>query len=210
MKIRVRKRPRVVPLPEEFEALLWILNATGEQVKQWADGLPQCEGYDPYVGWGLMPDHKDPEWGDSSKLGQEKIAGLLRTIAADLTAGHPPAVTANQRWALERYAEHPTELFVWEEGKPPRIAQVPTNTRRLNLAVRGLWRILAGEAELHRCPAPKPFGWPSDRCNKYFVTGATRGNPARYCSDTCRARDFRRRKAREEREAEASHNDIQD
>ncbi len=205
------KRPRVVPLPEEYDSLLWILNATGEQVKQWAAGLPHGEGYEPAgaSGWDFPPDWEDPEWGDLL-MGQEKIAGLLRKIAADLTAGRILAVTANQRWALERYAEYPTERFVWEDGEPPRIAQVPTMTRRLNLAVRGLWRILAGEAELHRCPAPKPFGWPSDRCGRYFVTGATRGNPARYCSDTCRAREFRRRKAREERKAEASNNDIQD
>lgn len=192
------ERPRVTPLPEEYDALLWTLNSTGEQVKHWADTLPPCEGYNPspFGGWFVMPDGEDPEWGDPRKLGQEKIAELLRKIAADLTAGHSLTVTANQRWALERYAEHPTELFVWEDDKPPRIAQVPNKTRRLNLAVRGLWRVLAGEAELHRCPAPRRRSWKP--CGKYFVTGATRGHPARYCSDTCRKRDQRRRRAREE------------
>ena len=71
----------------------------------------------------------------------------------------------------------------------------------LTVPTRALLQIATGDALLRRCPAPRPFGWPSDRCGRYFVTGATRGNPARYCSDTCRARDFRRRKAREERAA---------
>ncbi len=79
----------------------------------------------------------------------------------------------------------------------------------LTVPTRALLQIATGGALLRRCPAPRPFGWPSDRCDKYFVTGATRGNPARYCSDTCRARDFRRRKAREERAAGSNTNDIQ-
>lgn len=199
MKVRVRTRPRIIPLPEEFEALLWVLNATGEQVKQWASSLPPEDGYDrDFDGWGgISLLLQDPEWEGS----KEQVATLLRQIAEDFVKGQTPTITKKQRLALRLYAEYPTKVFIWKDGEMPRIDDVPQETRRLNLAVRGLWRILASEAELRRCPAPKPFGWPSDRCGKYFVTGATRGNPARYCSDTCRARDFRRRKAREEREA---------
>lgn len=129
------------------------------------------------------------------------LPNLMQRIAANLAAAEPPNATPGERLSLTWYVSQPTKTYWWPADGEPRTLGVRGPARRPHLAARGLWRILMGETQIRRCPAPEPgHSDPKRKCGRYFVSGGKIGRPAIFCSDACSKRASRVRKKVRKRE----------
>ena len=131
---------------------------------------------------------------------------LLREVARRVVdCGLPVALSRKERERLLDLVSFPCAWHgLAEDGKGFRAVSWetnPFNTSGLMPAARDLWKVLAGEVRLLRCPAPAPgHSNPTMKCGRYFVSGGKVGRPAQFCSDACTKRDSRVRKKVAERQ----------
>jgi hypothetical protein len=177
-----------------FPALLGVLNASPSALRKRVATVVRNNRESGGSGSGAP---KAPSWGYSEADVWERV-DLLRTIARRVADnGLPVILSPEEREALYALASHPRGWLDWiADGDGFRAWRSPAEPYGWLLdAAHDLWCILAGEARLLRCPAPRPYKASWRVCGKWFVTGVTRGYPSRYCSATCRKRAERWRRA---------------
>lgn len=185
---------------------------------------------DPNVTWGDYPPELEEAFEEWREAGMPEPEGL--PIEAQLVHDFPadfdrlwelqqtalqiatslcakrrlPRLPIETQKMLTAIANYPVPFHAMESSAkgPVRVRLVWTGHHEfMSMAVRALWGVMLGHAELRQCeaPAPRPSGCShlfDERCGRWFVRGGGEGRPRKHCSDTCakRAERERRRKAR--------------
>jgi len=130
-----------------------------------------------------------------------EMQGIVLKIVQQLEKGGKRVhIQQETQRRLKDIANYPVPLHTMSSSGrgPVRVGLVTTpHVEFVVGAVRALWVVLMGEAELRRCPAPapRPKSCPhnfSQKCGRWFVHAGGEGRPRKYCSDTCAKRAARR------------------